>query len=59
MNKIEKSLQILVVAVIVLMVLIFFVSIMVGHSTDYRFLFSSQDLPKLTLATLSNGKVIL
>jgi len=59
MEKIEKGLQILMIAVIILMIAIFFFSITVGHATDYRFLFSFQDIPKLNIATLINSNLVL
>ena len=59
MEKLEKGLQLLMVAVVILMIVIFFVSITVGHATDYRFLFSSLQDTKLNIAMLSNGSVML
>jgi len=56
MNKIEKGLQVLMILVVVLMVVIFFASIMIGHATDYNFLFGLEHAPEIgkTLVTNSN-----
>lgn len=58
MNKLEKGLQILMILAVVLLIVIFIVTIMVGHATDYRFIFSTQDFSNIISATLSNGKLM-
>ncbi|MEI3607694.1 hypothetical protein SPD48_18580 [Pseudogracilibacillus sp. SE30717A] len=59
MEKIEKGLQLLMWAVVILMVLIFFAAIIVGHSTDYGFLFSLQQIPELTTASIIKSNIQL
>lgn len=59
MDKIEKGLQLLMWTVVVLMVIISFVVIIVGHATDYDFLFGFQDVPDLSKAIVSNSNGLL
>jgi len=59
MNKIEKGLQLLMWTVVVLMILIFFASIIVGHATDYSFLFGFQNVPELNKTIIMNSNVML
>lgn len=58
MNKLEKGLQVLMWLSVALLIVIFVVSIMVGHATDYRFIFSSQDITNIVTATFNNGKLM-
>jgi len=55
----EKGMQLLMVLVIILTILTFVVSIVIGHATDYSFIFGSVDTTNLTLSLLSNGKISL
>lgn len=59
MEKIEKGLQLLMWTVVVLMVLIFFVTIMFGHATAYDFLFGMENIPELEKSIANNSKVML
>ncbi len=58
MDKLEKSLQIIMWIAVVLLIIIGFSVIMVGHATDYRFLFSTQDLSNLVLSAFNTGKLM-
>lgn len=58
MEKIEKGLQILMVLSVILLIIIGFAVIMIGHATDYRFIFSTQDFSNLVLSVFGNGKFL-
>lgn len=59
MNKIEKGLHFLMYASIVIMVLVFIISIAVGHATNYNFLYGVQDFTNFTVDMVSNVKTTL
>ena len=58
MNKLEKSLQVIMWIAVVALILIGVLSIVIGHATDYRFLFGTQDLSNLVLSVFNNGKLL-
>ncbi len=59
MNKIEKGLQFLMWASVVVLILIAVLVIMVGHATNYNFLYGVVDFTNISVDMLSNGKLIL
>ena len=58
MNKIEKGLQVIMWIAVISLILIGILSIMVGHATDYRFLFGTLDLSNLVLSAFNNVKIM-
>lgn len=59
MNKIEKGLQFLMWASVVVLILIAVLIIIVGHATNYNFLYGVVDFTNISVDMLSNGKLIL
>ena len=58
MDKLEKGLQIIMWVAVVSLIVIAVLAIIVGHSTDYRFLFGTLDLSNLVLSAFNNGKIM-
>ena len=58
MDKLEKSLQIIMWVAVVSLIVIAVLAIIVGHSTDYRFLFGTQDLSHFVLSAFNNVKIM-
>lgn|GEM_PF-6996209 len=59
MEKIEKGVQVLMWIVVILTVLIFFATIMLGHATDYGFLFGFENVSELNKTIEMNSNAIL
>ena len=59
MERLEKGIQIIMWSVVVLMIVIFFASIIIGHATNYDFLFGLQGIDDLSKETVSNSNVLL
>lgn len=59
MNKIEKGLQFLMWASVVILILIAVLIIIIGHATNYNFLYGVVDFTNISVDMLSNGKLIL
>lgn len=58
MNKLEKGLQVIMWVAVVSLIIIAVLVIMLGHATDYRFLFGTQDLSNFVLSAFNNGKLM-
>src|SRR5699024_6700575 len=58
MDKLEKSLQIIMWVAVVSLIVIAVLAIIVRHTTDYIILFGTQDLSHFVLSTFNNGKLM-